>query len=253
MVNFEDDFFAPMVQDESRKKSSGSRSAPKSSSSSRSRVSKGSSSRLARGSSRELDQKRGDGPKREESKRDSHRSSRRSGGSRESVGRTDSGSSAETDYGYGDPAPAQDLDYGYGDPEPAEPAAPPPTRSRRQRRCSIADVMNVPEGSEEPAAPAVNASVARTKSMERNIAIPMAADEPRKPQRARRASLMGAMGAMGFAGENKKEQESKEQKKPGQDRDRRRQGTLMDRVGAGDRDRGSRGGGTSYSSRVLSK
>lgn len=251
MVNFEDDFFAPMVQDESRKKSSGSRSAPKSSSSgSRSnKPIKSTSSRLNRTSSRESrgsDHKR-DGPKREESKRDSHRPSRRSGGSRESGRGADSAD--PEDYGYGDPSPAQDVDYGYGDEEPA---APQPARSRRQRRCSIADVMNVPEGAEEPAQAVPSAPVSRAKSMERNIAIPMAAEEPRKP-RARRSSLMGAMGAMGLGGDAKKEQDLKDQKKPGQDRDRRRQGTLMDRVGAGDRERGSRGGGTSYSDRILSK
>jgi hypothetical protein len=289
MVNFEDDFFAPMVQDESRKKlssggttGSSSRSGPKSSSSS-SRVKPPSSSSKSSSGSSSNNNSSNARPSKSSSTRDSrgsggdshqHRptSSRRTGGGSREQGtsRSDSGGN-EPDYDYGDaPPPSQDqgLDYGYDDTEQSA-AAQPSARSRRQRRCSIADVLNVPggEADDEVAAPASTtaaaaagasniSSLSRAKSMERNqnIAIPMAADEPARKGRARRASLMGAMGAMGFGGDDKKEAESKDQsKKPGQDRDRRRQGTLMDRVGAGDRERSSRAGGMSYSDRILSK
>lgn len=67
-----------------------------------------------------------------------------------------------------------------------------------------------------------------------NIAIPMAADESKKQQRSRRGSMLGLGGS--FADKPSKEPERK-QKKPGVDRDRRRQGTLMDRVGASGRER----------------
>jgi hypothetical protein len=262
------------------KSSTSSRMKPPSSSaksSSTTSSSSGSSTRPSRSSTSSRDSRGSDqGSKIEEpSKRDSHHrggggpSSRRTGGgSREGASRSDSGgASADPDYDYGDSSPPsqqdQALEYGYDDPEQA--AAQPSARtSRRQRRCSIADVLNVPGEADDEHMASTSAaattsanpsSLSRAKSMDRNIAIPMAAEEPMvRKGRARRASLMGAMGAMGFGGDDKKEAESKDQgKKPGQDRDRRRQGTLMDRVGAGDRERSSRGGGPSYSDRVLSK
>lgn len=179
---------------------------------------------------------------------------------------------AGPDLGYGDASP----DLGYGDATPdSKPALnAKPARSRRQRRCSIAEVTSSSIDStpasipEEPdygsAAPADrersrlqrNASgdfsaVGATASTISNIAIPMATPEEAPKRKNRRGSMFGAISRN--VGSSKSEPEPEKNKKPGADRDRRRQGTLLDRVGAGDA-RGSRNGPmSSYSDRILSK
>lgn len=85
--------------------------------------------------------------------------------------------------------------------------------------------MNTEEsGVEEPVMDPATARANRQS----NIAIPMAAQmEEKKQPRARRGSMLGLGGF-----EKPAKEPERKQKKPGVDRDRRRQGTLMDRVGA---------------------
>jgi hypothetical protein len=85
-----------------------------------------------------------------------------------------------------------------------------------------------------------------------NMAIPMtASEEPKKSGRRGSIAMLSGMGR------NKPKVDVPEAaaaiKKPGADRDRHRQGTLMDRVGASDRGGSRSGVASSYSDRILSK
>ena len=172
------------------------------------------------------------------------------------------------DMGYGDQI---EEEGGYSQPVPQE----EPVRARRQRRCSIADVVNTASvqptpndygygtsesfgnsnsaeesrgGSQHPRLGAVgNASIS-------NMAIPMTlSDEPKRTNRR------GSIAMLGNIGRTKAPKEAEPSaKKPAADRDRQRQrqGNLLDRVGASTSNDGrgtSRAGTTSYSDRILSK
>ena len=189
-------------------------------------------------------------------------------------------SPGEDDMGYGDAAP----DMGYGDASP-DMTKPPgegdkqqPTRSRRQRRCSIAEltstnvdnVASAPEGgvgepdygyggtaAERPRLQRNSSgdfsSVGASTNTISNIAIPMA-DQDAPKRKNRRGSMFGAISRNVIPSSTKEIEAPDKTKKPGADRDRRRQGTLLDRVGAGSDARGSRSGpSTSYSDRIMSK
>ena len=177
------------------------------------------------------------------------------------------------DMGYGDAAP--DLGYGDAAPDTAKAPAEKPARSRRQRRCSIAEVTSSSistdttgtnssaeepdygygaQGAERPrqqrmASGDFSALGASTNTIS-NMAIPLATREEPPKRKNRRGSMFGAISRNVSS---TKEPEPEKTKKPGADRDRRRQGTLLDRVGAGEA-RGNRNGPSSaYSDRILSK
>jgi hypothetical protein len=190
----------------------------------------------------------------------------------------------EEDLGYGDAAP----DMGYGDASPDTATVPEgggdkqqPARSRRQRRCSIAEVTSssINEaasaseggGSDEtdygygaPAPRPERPRLQRNSSGEfctiggstntiSNIAIPMA-DQDAPKRKNRRGSMFGAISRNVIPSNAKEPEQPEKTKKPGADRDRRRQGTLLDRVGAGaDARSGRSGASTSYSDRIMSK
>lgn len=199
--------------------------------------------------------------------------------------------SGNVDYGYGDigsggsghrPSSSAEEDYGYGDPEPQQAEQQPVVRARRQRRCSIADVVSAPAatntigdfqntasvdygyGDDAPdtdAAPASrgllhSASVRKTgiNSSMANLAIPMAMrEEPKKAGGMGRRGSIAMLTGMGRS--NKKEEKVPDvaAKKPSADRDRHRQGTLMDRVGASGASNSRSGASSSYSDRIMSK
>ena len=215
----------------------------------------------------------------------------------------------EADYGYGyeDAAPPQYHqnnhqnhhynhheveDMGYGDqieeeeeveyPHQPVVAQEEPVRARRQRRCSIADVVNTASiqptqpdygyGSTESyqptnaAATADDTIPARTMTQSRigaagnasisNMAIPMTLSD--EPKRTNRRGSIAMLGNIGRTKATKEPEPAATAKKSATDRDRQRQrqGTLLDRVGAGTNNDGrgsSRAGTTSYSDRILSK
>jgi hypothetical protein len=205
--------------------------------------------------------------------------------------RTKEEPAASVDYGYGDGdngnGNAVEEDFGYGDQDAPAVEQQPAVRSQRQRqrRCSIADVVSstAPSSSngmdygygdaipDNDAVASGRGGQTRDTSQRKlgaatsgggtgggkntmsNMAIPMAAIEEPKKGTNRRGSI--AMLGMGF--NSKKEEKAAPEvaaKKPGADRDRHRQGTLLDRVGASSGDRGSgRSGTASYSDRVMSK
>lgn len=178
------------------------------------------------------------------------------------------------DMGYGDPVENEEEDYEYQQPVPQE----EPVRSRRQRRCSIADVVNT--ASVQPTQPdygygstesyhqtnpteetrgasqhprvgtaGMNASIA-------NIAIPMTLSD--EPKRTNRRGSIAMLGNIGRTKASKEPEPAATAKKPAADRDRQRQrqGNLLDRVGASASNDGrgtSRAGTTSYSDRIMSK
>lgn len=200
----------------------------------------------------------------------------------------------ESDYGYGyDDQPqyqnnynnheAEDMGYGdqaveeeeYQQPVPQE----EPVRARRQRRCSIADVVNT--ASIQPSQPdygygsaeggynhnsAADDTRAAMMQQQRigaignasisNMAIPMTlSDEPKRTNRRGSIAMLGNIGRTKTA---KEPEPAATTKKAAADRDRQRQrqGTLLDRVGAGTTNDGrgaSRTGTTSYSDRIMSK
>jgi hypothetical protein len=183
------------------------------------------------------------------------------------------------EYGYGDAAPERKHHEEHGSK---------PIRSRRQRRCSIADVVSAPTNhqstsdlgfnNEPPSAelhqeegrPGVNRNSSGTSNRNlgghtsqraigaagptANIAIPMADQEPQRKHRGRRGSMLGAL-ALNKGRTKEAETAQVENKKASvQDRDRRRQGTLMDRVGSSSAAASSgRAGGSSYSDRIMSR
>jgi hypothetical protein len=129
------------------------------------------------------------------------------------------------------------MDYGYGDatPDSSNADGPPPTRglstSTSQRLGGAITGIG-------------NASIS-------NMAIPMMI-----PEETKRTNRRGSIAMLGNIGRKaSKEPEVTATKKPTADRDRQRQGTLLDRVGASSGDgRGSnRSGTTSYSDRIMSK
>jgi hypothetical protein len=188
-------------------------------------------------------------------------------------------SAADIDYGYGDSAPSNKIDYGYGetnndnvdygnrDAVPAKQERKPQQeqlRPRRQRRCSIAEATgaferkpssdSIGDTAPDSEAPTLSRSgsfrnLGASQSIS-NIAIPMANMEEKK-QKARRASLIGGIGAMRSKSKDNLEVNN-DIKKKGADRDRRRQGTLMDRVGV-ERPTQRSGVSSSYSDRILQK
>jgi hypothetical protein len=170
--------------------------------------------------------------------------------------RADESYGAEEHYGYDyGPPPAAEhppsadfSDLGYGDAHAEARAAPAPEaiRARRQRRCSIADVVTLTseEAPSEAAETARPARVGAHASGIHNMAIPMTADEPKKPHRR------GSIAMLGGRGKAVTKEPDVTTKKP--DRDRQRQG-LLDRVGAAEGRGPSRNGTTSYSDRILSK
>lgn len=155
----------------------------------------------------------------------------------------------EMDNGYGD-STAQQQSMGNGEAVPA----PKPQASRRQRRCSIADVSapvdnrDVQPEWDAPTSQQRNlgASVGNGIS---NMAIPMAAEEAPKKTRGRRGSIIGGIGRK----KSVDKLEPTEPTKKGKDRDRRRQGTLLDRVGSNDRASSRSGPAGSYSDRILQR
>lgn len=161
------------------------------------------------------------------------------------------------DLGYGDATP----DMGYGDASP-DSEAPKPARARRQRRCSIAEVTSSapaasPEDTESAERPRLQrqgtndfAAVGTSSNTISNIAIPMAAQEEAPKRKGRRGSMFGAISRNVSS---TKEPEPEKTKKPGADRDRRRQGTLLDRVGSRESTRSRSGPASSYSDRIVSK
>jgi hypothetical protein len=205
--------------------------------------------------------------------------------------RTNHNINEDADYGYGyDEQPqynnynhheVEDMGYGdqveeeeeYQQPVPQE----EPVRARRQRRCSIADVVNTASvqptqpdygyGSTETYsnAPAEDATRAASQHPRigaagnasiSNIAIPMTlSDEPKRTNRRGSIAMLGNIGRTKAA---KEPEPTASTKKPAADRDRQRQrqGNLLDRVGASTSNDGrgtSRAGTTSYSDRILSK
>lgn len=181
-------------------------------------------------------------------------------------------------YGYGDEASSpEEVDMGYGDPDP--PPEEGPVRARRQRRCSIADVVSsaaAPSASNSlengygeahsDSGDAPSLALARGMSQRvgalssgnntiTNMAIPMAApDEPKRTNRRGSIAMLSSIGRSKPKVEHAAPEAAA--KKPGADRDRHRQGTLLDRVGAssGDaRNAGRSGAASSYSDRILSK
>jgi hypothetical protein len=230
---------------------------------------------------------------------------------------------AVVDYGYGsdDAAVPAVEDFGYGDAEPTVRAPrgerggasrgerggafsetgpateqEAPVRARRQRRCSIADVVNTasiqPSGMSSNAsacsgssdygygdatpdsscpapssrgltAPSGNGGVAPssrrvgalTGASMANMAIPMAATLENEPKKMGRRGSIAMMAGIGRPKKEEKVEAATTAKKPSADRDRHRQGTLLDRVGAssGDARAGRSGTGSSYSDRILSK
>jgi hypothetical protein len=192
---------------------------------------------------------------------------------------TKKSSVSDIDYGYGDSTPSNkidygygettndNVDYGYGDAFPAKQELKPQQeqlRPRRQRRCSIAEATgaferkpssdSIGDTAPESDAPTLSRSgsfrnLGASQSIS-NIAIPMANMEEKKPK-ARRASLIGGIGGMRSKSKDNLEVNN-DIKKKGADRDRRRQGTLMDRVGV-ERPTNRTGVSSSYSDRILQK
>ena len=189
----------------------------------------------------------------------------------------------EEDLGYGDAAP----DMGYGDALPDTANVPGggggdkqvPARSRRQRRCSIAEVtsssihdtVSASEGAGSgetdygygapaPERPRLQrnssgefCTIGGSTNTISNIAIPMT-DQDAPKRKNRRGSMFGAISRNVIPSNAKEPEQPDKTKKPGADRDRRRQGTLLDRVGAGADARGGRSGpSASYSDRIVSK
>jgi hypothetical protein len=289
MVNFKNDQFAAMVQDES-----GGRTKPHrhDSSSSTESSDEAAPPRRARrssvcgsaGVSRSKSNSEG---------RPNHRSGgtstrsldgvdaaqapvRRSGGRRATISagglprnsRNVSSRSSDLDYGYSDQneslndtatatTTATNIGnavMGYGDAAP-DSAAEAPVRRRRERRCSIAEVTS--SSSTKPApvdsygyGDVSSSAITANPSTVTNIAIPMAENTHDKP-RQRRASLLGNI----TRSSKDKQPGAAEpaQEKKGADRDRRRQGTLMDRVGAAPSSSSRSTAGRSYSDRIMSK
>ena len=185
----------------------------------------------------------------------------------------------EADYGYGDEQQYDDMGYGDNDiiqeeQEYHHPVAQQeePVRARRQRRCSIADVVNTASvqptptdygygttesyPSAEEARPRVGAAPSSLNQSIANMAIPMTLSD--EPKRTNRRGSIAMLGNIGRSSKPSKEPEPVASKKAAADRDRQRQrqGTLLDRVGAGTNNDGrgsSRAGTTSYSDRILSK
>jgi hypothetical protein len=92
-----------------------------------------------------------------------------------------------------------------------------------------------------------------------NMAIPMAATLENEPKKMGRRSSIAMMAGIGRPKKEDKVEAAATAattKKPSADRDRHRQGTLLDRVGASSGDArcaGRSGTGSSYSDRILSK
>lgn len=146
----------------------------------------------------------------------------------------------EEEMGYGDTVDMGygEVDMGYGD---GAPSAPAPTRGpgrRRERRCSIADLVSGEK--EEKQKP----SVSRAKSFENKDFVAPMANQMEKRKKNRRGSMFGLVG-------KEKQPEEPEQAPKNNHRDRRRKDTLIDRVGNASK-REVRGG-MSYSDRILSK
>ena len=273
MVNFRDDLFAAMVQDESlppRSKGSGRRGEREqgrehrgetrrerkvrraslgiSASLNTSQISRADSTESRDSSTRKKPSSRSKPSSSSRSSRPSRsvdgsadRENRRHRRKEKEETPVDDYGYGEVDMGYGDPD-----DMGYGDPNDmgygdGAPSAPAPRREpgrRRERRCSIADLKSGEKEEQEPR------TVSRSKSFEKtDFVAPMANQMEKRKNKGRRGSMFGLV--------EKKQQPEEPEQAPKNHRDRRRKDTLMDRVGnASKRENRS---GMSYSDRIMSK
>lgn len=158
------------------------------------------------------------------------------------------------DYGYGDDhhSAGDGADYGYGDPADSAPKQEKPQRERRTRGFDanklVDDLKSGDMGVSKQTSSRQLGVGAGANSMVAPMVLPMAQDKQPRPRR--RASLIGAVGLGGP--KKTKEVEKTPQYDPSQDRERRANNSLLERVGSSDSGAaGGNAGRSSYSDRIM--